>query len=98
MSLPVPARIPTAVLTNVQSKITSEMLVPANETRTQLTIYNDSTASVFIKLGLGASSTSFSIKMGAGSYFELAGGSTVYTGVVTCQWDAANGFARVTEY
>lgn len=98
MSMPVPARIPTATLTNVQSKITSETLVAGNENRTQLTIYNDSTANVFIKLGLGASSTSFSIKIAAGGYFELAGGSTVYSGPVSCMWDAANGFARVTEY
>jgi hypothetical protein len=98
MSLPVPARIPTATLTSVQSKITSETLVPANEFRTQLTIFNDSTANLFIGLGLGVTTTNFSIKIAAGGYFELAGGSTVFSGPVSCIWSAANGFARVTEY
>lgn len=98
MSLPVPARIPSASVSNVASSATVVTLAAANETRTQLTIFNDSTAAMFVKLGSGASATSYSIKMGAGSYFELAGGSTVYTGVVTCLWDAVNGAARVTEY
>lgn len=98
MSLPVPARIPSASVSSVASSATVVTLAAANEFRTQLTIFNDSTAALYVKLGSAGSTSSFSIKMGAGSYFELAGGSTVYTGVVTGLWDAVNGACLVTEY
>jgi len=98
MSLPVPARIPSASVSNVASSATVVTLAAANDSRTQLTIFNDSTSALYVKLGSAGSTSSFSIKMSAGSYYELAGGSTVYTGVVTGLWDSVNGAARVTEY
>lgn len=98
MSLPVPARIPSASVSNVASSATVVDIAVANEFRTQLTIFNDSTANLYLKLGSAATTSSYSIKISAGGYFELAGGTTVYSGLVTGIWDAVNGAARVTEY
>jgi hypothetical protein len=60
------------------------------------TVYNDSTADLYLKFGTGASTTSFTVKLPASSYYEVPGPGP-YGGEITGMWSAANGAARVTE-
>lgn len=83
--------------TNYTGTTTSGTLLAANASRRGLYIYNDSTANLFVKLGATASTTSFTVKLGPGDFWEMPTRPT-YTGIVTGLWDAANGAARLTEF
>ena len=85
----------TATLANVAASATNVTLRASNTGRMGLTIFNDSTASLYIKFGATASATSFTVFVGPGAYYELP--NPVYTGIVDGIWTAAAGNARVTE-
>lgn len=85
----------TATLANVASSATNVTLRSAAATRLGLMIYNDSTATLYVKFGATASATSYTVQMGPGAYWEMP--HPVYTGIVDGIWSAANGNARVTE-
>lgn len=89
---PLPAA--TSVLANVASSATSVTIQAANANRLGLTIFNDSTALLYVKFGTTASATSYTVQVAAGGYYEVP---LDYTGRVDGIWAAANGFARVTE-
>lgn len=59
------------------------------------TIFNDSTADLYVKFGATASATDFTVKIPAGGYFEFP--RPVYDGLVTGIWTSATGSARLTE-
>jgi hypothetical protein len=59
-------------------------------------IYNDSSATLYVKFGSGASTTDFTVKIPADTYFEIPGPDP-YDGQVTGIWSAAAGSARCTE-
>lgn len=82
-------------VTRVTSSATVVTLLTSNSARKGGYFYNDSTANVYVKLGAGASSTSKTLLMLPGSYFELP--APVYTGTVTGTWATANGAMDVTE-
>ena len=84
-----------ASVTPVGSSDSAVTLKAANTSRRGLLVYNDSTANLFLKLGSGASSSSFTFKLEAGDYYELP--RPMYTGIVTGIWSAVNGNALVTE-
>jgi hypothetical protein len=84
----------TGTSTSQASSITNITLLSANASRKGATVYNDSTKSLFLKLGATASSTSFTSKLAAGAYFEVPFN---YTGIIDGLWDVANGSARMTE-
>lgn len=73
-------------------------LAAANANRTQLIIHNNSTATLFVKFGTGASSANHTRQILTQATWEMPTGNTVYTGVVTGRWAATNGDAQVTEY
>jgi hypothetical protein len=89
-----------ATLSNVSSSATNVTLLAANPDRQGATIYNDSTAILYVKLGATAEATSYTIALPAGatpaaaSYYEVPYG---YTGIIDGIWASANGAARVTE-
>lgn len=88
----------TATLSNVDvSDGANHVLLALNANRLGASFYNDSTANLFLKFGTTASSTSYTIKLAPGGYYELAGVTVTYTGVVSGIEDAANGAVRVTE-
>lgn len=89
------SRPANAVLTNVPSVITNVVLQAANPARRQLFVYNDSTKNLRVALAAVASATSFTLLIPAKSLVELP--LNGYTGDVAGIWEAANGFARVTE-
>lgn len=84
-----------SILSSLSSSISNVNLLSGNSSRKMATIFNDSTSNLFVKLGSTASTTSFTIKMAAGSYYEFP--APVYTGQVDGLWDVANGSARISE-
>lgn len=84
----------TAAVTSVAASATSVTLLALNTSRRDSSIYNDSSADLYIKLGTTASTTSFTVKLGAGEYYEVA---FAYTGRIDGIWSSATGSARITE-
>lgn len=84
----------TATLTNVASSATNVTLLAANVTRIGAQIYNDSTQVCYVKFGVTASSTSFTVPLATNTYYEVPGG---YQGQIDGIWVSSNGSARVTE-
>jgi len=85
---------PTATLTNVAGSASSVTLIASNTNRKGAMVQNDSTATLYLKFGTGASATSYTVQMASGSYYEVP---FSYTGVITGLWGSATGFARCTE-
>lgn len=85
----------TATLTNVNDTNVSTTLLASNSSRLGATIHNDSTAILYVKFGTTASTTSYTVKMVADSYYEVPYG---YTGRIDGVWASdASGAARITE-
>lgn len=85
----------TTAVTAVNDAAISTTLLSANAARTGATVHNDSTVALYLKLGATASTTSFTVKMAADSYYEVPYG---YTGVIDGIWASdASGAARITE-
>jgi hypothetical protein len=84
----------TATLSNVAASATSVTLLASNTARKGGTIWNDSTAILYVKLGSTAAATSCTVKMAADSYYEVPFN---YNGIITGIWASATGNARVTE-
>jgi hypothetical protein len=90
----VASKSPTATLSNVASSASNVTVLASNTARLGATVVNDSTQAVYLKFGATASSTSFTVKVAAGGYYEVPFG---YTGIIDGIWVSANGNARVTE-
>lgn len=84
-----------ARVVNVASSASSVQLLSAKSTRAHFSIFNDSTAVLYVKFGGPASSTSYTVKVIAGAYFESP--YPCYQGEVHGIWATANGYARITE-
>lgn len=85
----------SATLTSVLGTTSSTQLLSSNVNRKMVTFYNDSIADLYLKWGATASTSSFTIKMAANSYYELP--RPVYTGRIDGIWSAASGAVRITE-
>ncbi len=85
---------PTTAITSVAGSATSVTLLALNTARRGATIYNDSTALLYLKLGATASTSSFTVKIVADGYYEVPFG---YSGVIDGIWASATGNARITE-
>ena len=86
----------TATVSLVSRSSTVVTLKAANTSRKFLTLYNNSSGFVYVKLGSGASSSDFSIRMSGRSYYVLP--SPIYTGIVTAIWVSAGaGEMLITE-
>jgi len=82
-------------VSQIESSASVVTLCASNDSRKHLTIFNDSTAILYVKSGSGSSLTSYSVKVLAGGYYDVP---DRYTGIVTGIWASANGYAYVTEY
>lgn len=88
--------VATATLTNVNDTATSTPLLAANTNRRGVTIFNDSLQALLVKYGATASTTSFTVRVAAGGYWEMP--QPVYTGALDGVWTAdSTGAARITE-
>jgi hypothetical protein len=89
-----PATSSVNTATSVASSVSNVTLLASNTSRKGATIYNDSTAVLYVKLGTTASSSDYTVQMAAGDYYEVPYG---YTGRIDGIWASANGNARVGE-
>lgn len=90
----------TGTITSVNDTNADATILASNANRKGATIYNDSTAILYLALAnVTATTTVYSVQIPAGGYYELPvcdGG--VYTGIIKGIWSAdASGAARVTE-
>lgn len=93
MTLTTPQSATTA---NVSSSASSVTLFTAMSGVRGRTVYNDSTAVLYLKFGATASSTSYTVQLAAGDYYEFP--SPCYGGLVDGIWASANGAARTTQW
>ena len=87
-------RASSSVGTNISAAVADTALLAANPNRLGAMVYNDSVATLYLKLGVGASPTSYTIALGRYDYYEIPNG---FTGRIYGYWSAATGTARVTE-
>jgi hypothetical protein len=87
----------TVTLANVASSATSVTIFAATGLALGRTIYNDSTAVLYLALdGSVASNSNYTVQLAAGAYYELP--RPVVAGKVTGIWASANGNARTTAW
>lgn len=84
----------TATVSEVNASASVVTLVASNASRLGVGIANDSSASLYIKLGSAATTDDYSIKLAQDDYYEPPAG---YTGIITGIWSSATGSARITE-
>jgi len=80
----------TGTASTVAGSASSVTLLASNANRLGATIFNDSTAALYIKLGATASATSFAIKVLQDDYYEVP---FQYTGIIDGIWASATGNA-----
>lgn len=85
----------SSTVASVASSASSVTLQAANANRRGWSVYNDSTAVLYLKLGATASTSSYTVQVPTGGFYELP--APYYRGVIDGIWSAANGNARVTE-
>lgn len=90
------SRPTTASVVNVASSATNVTLFAASGDTNARAIYNDSTAVLYVKFGATASTTSYTVQLAAGAYYEFP--QPVYAGQVDGIWASANGAARTTSW
>jgi hypothetical protein len=87
----------SATLANVASSATSVTIFAAVDKALGRTVYNDSTAVLYLAFTSSAASTSaYTVQIAAGGYYEFP--QVTYSGAVTGIWSSANGNARVTSW
>ena len=86
----------TATLSSVASSATTVSLLASNTARKGMTVFNESTAILYLAYAATASTTAYTVQIPANSYYELPFIKT-YTGAISGIWSAANGNARITE-
>jgi hypothetical protein len=94
---PIPFSAAAASVTGVTSSASNQTALFANDARFGACFYNDADKACYLKLGTTASTSSFTVKIAAGSYYELPA-TPIYTGQVDVIWDASpTGNLLVTE-
>lgn len=90
-----PAR--AATTSSVTASTSSVVLFAARPDRAASgrIVFNESTATLYLKYGTAASLTSYTVQIAAGGYLEFP--HPLYDGAVEGVWAAANGAARCTE-
>jgi len=88
-------RSAAAAQTSVAGSAVNVTLLAANAARLGASVYNDSTAILFVRFQATASAANFSVKLFPEDYCEVPFG---YTGIIDGIWASATGNARVTEY
>lgn len=87
----------TAITTQVSCSLSSIQLLDINGNRKGASVFNDSTtATLYLKYGTNASTSSFKAKLTPGAYFDFP--QPVYTGLVHGIWTGpADGNALMSE-
>lgn len=87
-------RATTPVQTSISSATANATILILNNSRKGATVFNESSAILYLKLGTTASISSYSAQVAANSYYEVPFG---YIGEIDGIWAAVNGNARITE-
>lgn len=83
-------------LVSIGSDVVPVVVASGNTGRLGLTVFNDSSGPVCLRLGLGVTSTMFTVRLSAQDFYELP--FPTYTGVVTGVWPVSGtGNILVTE-
>jgi hypothetical protein len=86
----------TGTTSSVANSVSSVTLLSSNANRRGATFFNDDTAAtVYLKMGTTASTSSFAVKILPGGYYELP--QPCYTGQIDAIASAATGNMRITE-
>lgn len=85
----------TAASSTVNSATTSQAILVANTSRKGATVWNASTATLYLDLDAAASTSDYAAKLDPGGYYEVPYG---FTGAISGIWSAANGSALVREF
>lgn len=93
-SLLVANRATTPTQTSVAGATGNTNILVLNASRKGGTIFNDSSAIMYVKLGTTASTTSYSAQLVSNAYYEIPFG---YIGNIDAVWVSATGNARITE-
>lgn len=75
----------------------STTLLAANTARLGASIYNDSSAVLYVSLGATCTTTSFTVIVPPSGFYESTPPANPYVGIITGVWASATGNARVTE-
>jgi hypothetical protein len=95
-SFAIPSIASTTTDTLVSVSTSSTTLLASNSARLGASIYNNSQANLFIKLGSTATTDSYTVKMVPNAYYELP---YSYTGRIDGIWDSSvSGDAQITEF
>jgi hypothetical protein len=81
---------------SVPSSTTTQILAAANTNRRSLTIFNNSTAILYVCFSETATQARAKVPIGAGGFYEMPTG-VVYTGIVSGIWTDTNGNASIHE-
>lgn len=91
-----PGAAPTATLANKNYSGSNQTLAAANAARLGLLIFNDTDGALFLKYGATAATSSFTVKIAAGGYWEMP--SPLWAGIVDgIGTGGTTGATRVTE-
>lgn len=85
----------TSTVTQVASSATNVQVLASTAGRKGASFFNDSTQVCYLKLGTTATSSSYTVKMAAGDFYEAP--FPCYTGRIDAIWASANGNMFVTE-
>ena len=85
----------TETQSSVSSSATSVVLKVANTSRKSLTIFNNSTAILYVAFGATATQATAKFPIAAGGLYEMK--TVIYTGVISGIWASANGNASIYE-
>jgi hypothetical protein len=90
-----PPAVPSAAVTKVNSSASNGTLLAANSSRQGAKVVNTDANALLLKYGATASSTSFTVRIAGGAYWEMP---DRYTGQIDGMWEAAgSGAAMITE-
>lgn len=91
-----PGAAPTATLANKNYSGSNQTLAAANAARLGLLVFNDTDGALFLKYGATATTSSFTVKIAAGGYWEMP--TPLWAGIVDgIGTGGSTGATRVTE-
>lgn len=96
---PLPAAPPypsVATCSTAAGTTASVTFFSSNASRKGASVFNDSTAVLYLKHGTTAASTDFTAKLNAAEFYELP--FPPYTGRIDAIWVSATGTAKLTEH
>lgn len=83
-------------LTSVASSATTVSILASNTSRTGAVFFNESTAICYLAFAATASTTTYTVQIAAGGFYEIPS-LPMWQGAVSAIWSAANGSLRITE-